>query len=202
MADSTVVTVAEYNAAHILLDTPQDAGFSTGNIQAAINGATDWLESQLYQPVQQTSHTDIYNVQQSDWCSVDTGGNLNIYLKYFPVISLDNLYWRITPSDNWTHEFATDDYSYADDLRVIQVPFANPFWPTSSVYQQVKVVYSSGYLQAAMPNDIKQSVITLTAALLSRGYTTIDGAGQVHRLLSQADWRMVNDTIDKYTRRF
>ena len=64
------------------------------------------------------------------------------------------------------------------------------------------MLFRSGYLQAAMPNDIKQSVITLTAALLSRGYTTIDGAGQVHRLLSQADWRMVNDTIDKYTRRF
>lgn len=197
-----VITIAEYNAAHILLDTPQDAGFSSGNIQAAIDGATAWLESQLYQPVQATAHADIYNVQQSDWCSVDTGGNLNIYLKYFPVISISNIYWRITPSDNWTNEYDPDWYSYSDDLRVVQIPFANSFLPSSSMYQQVKVVYTSGYTPQEMPHDLKQAVITLTAALLSRGYTTIDGAGGMHRLLAQSDWRMVNDTIDKYTRRF
>ena len=203
MADSTVVTVAEYQAARIIVDSPLDGGLSQQEIQVAINGATAWIESQLYQPVQETLHDDIYNVNMSDWCSVDTAYCLNIFPPFFPVSTVDNIYWRLTPTDNWTNEFDSTNWSLADDLRIVRIPFANPFVASDGgPFQQIRIIYTSGYTQATMPPDIKQSVITVTAAYLKRGYVAEAATGSPVSILSPLDMKMVNDTIDKYRRRF
>lgn len=198
-----VITIAEYKAAHIIVDTPLDGTFSDNDIQAAINGATAWFESQLYQPVQQTAHDDVYNVNQSDWCSVDTSWCLNIYPPYFPVTTIDAIYWRLSPTDNWSNQFQSTDWSLSSDLRVVKIPFANPFYPSDGgPFQQARVVYTSGYSQVSMPGDIKQSVITLTASYLKRGYVGETGSGTPISILSPYDQKMVSDIIDKYKRRF
>lgn len=193
-------TLQQYRAAHVLDATALAGAYSDNEVQAFLDQATAWLDSQLYQSITTTVITSEPYSLGTPWLSVNNHGALHILPKRFPIQSVQAIAWRTDPSDNFTRSFATTDYSLDTQMRRIIVPFNCPF--RRHQWGEVSLSYTYGY--ATIPADIVLACILVGAAIGSVGYAAVDlrGAG-VRAILPEWLWTSgVAEVVSKYMRRF
>src|SRR5574337_666901 len=168
-------TVQQYQNAATVNASAVDGAFSDAQLQQALDAATEYIDSELYQPVGQTVQQDTFQVG-SLYCSVGPDGALSIFPRYFPLLSVTSVLYRTDPATAWASAtaFAATDYAADDALRRIVVPVNNPF--ARGQWGQVQVNYTSGY--TAIPADIMQACIILATGFLSMGLAVMDPKGQ------------------------
>lgn len=181
------ISVSEYKT-YPLVKVP--TGFTDEQIETQLNNAWRTIVDKCYQPLNQTTNTDIYTFPSKN-ANVTPAGELKIELKFSPAISLTSVKWSTNIGVNgWTA------LSNCDLIGSCIICHDAPF--SRGGYGLLQVVYASGY--TTIPDDLKEACALMTAHLLSGGlFPTQGGVGEGSVL---ALWipKDVQDTINRYKR--
>jgi len=183
------ITVADYKT-RPLVKVP--TGFTDDQVATTLNAAWATIIRKCNKPLDSTATTDIYTFP-SKHVNQTPQGDINISLKYSPVISVTSVKYSTNISSNgWT---TLSGYDVIDDYIICHTaPFGR------GDYGFFQVVYTSGY--ATIPDDLKEACALMTAHLLSGGMFPTQGTtgeGSVLPLWTPKD---VQATIDNYKRVF
>lgn len=198
MTITSLATLAQYDSNHILMASINDDAYSPAEKQFFLDQATTYIESQAYQSFRAAEYIETLRLGNT-YCSVDEYGFLNVLPKYFPLTDVETLEYRVTPGGDWI-TFDDDTYSIGDP-RVITVPFNNPLVPR--MWAEVRVTYTAGYDDDAIPNDLIFACCLVAAYFMSAGYAAVSIQGTtVQSVLPKWAWDVVNATVNKYQRQF
>ena len=195
----SLATVEQYMDAKIVVASLNDGLYTSEQIQRFLDYATDFIESQCYQNLELTAHSEVLEVGTL-YCSVDTRRQLNIVVKNSPVVAISAVSYKRFPADDWTL-IDSDTWSFTISSSRINVPYASPLAP--GLWGLVKVDYSAGYVAGSVPGDLVFATILIAAHFASMGYAAIDiRSGMVRQVLPRDAMRIVDDTISRYQRQF
>ena len=211
----SLATTDEYLAHHLIASQPKGTAYTTPELQAFLDDASAWFESQCMQPIAQAN--EIYPEQVGTvYASVDAQGVLNLFPRFFPVIDINSIKYRYDPSEAWSSAsaFATTDYTVQDYAHsgfswgaIIRIPSANPF--VRGQWGEVELDIDVGYPTDAIPGDIKEAVILKAFEFAAARWAPVDP--ETNRPLSiipawvegtKASPGFIPQTVDKYQRRF
>lgn len=201
MTLTSIASYAEYNQAKIVAAEVDGTLYPEAAIQAFLNYASDYFESQCYQSIRLQEYIEAETLGTL-YCSVDPNGWLNVFPRRFPIVEVTELAYRLTPAATWT-VIDEDLYSVNDQGRII-VPYGSILNPLR--YAEVRTTYTAGFSQSApdaMPGDCKYAVILLSAFFASAGYAAVDINGETAKaVVPKWAWDIIDMTIQKYGRQF
>ena len=206
----SLASTTEYKAHHLIAAQPKGTAYSDPELQAFLDAASTWFESQCYQPV--ATVNEIYPEQVGTiYASVDNQGCLNIFPRFFPLIDINSIKWRLDPSTAWADAtaFASTDYTVQDYAHagfswgaIIRIPSANPFI-RGQIGAEIQLDIDVGYASDAIPADVKEAVILQAFKYAAARWAPVDP--ETNRPLSIIPaWvdPLINQTIATYQRRF
>lgn len=148
-----------------------------GSLADQIVDASAWLESEFtFQPLFQQAYTGEILPMPSMQAAFDNQNMLVFRPKHFPVISVSSIVLYLQQANPTTFD-ATQAFIDANQ-QTVRVPNLQATGTTQVYYPNrfmsrtrnmwLTIGYTAGFLPAALPPDIRQAVILLVSAILSR----------------------------------
>lgn len=195
----SLATLIQYNQAKIVNASPNDELYDPAAMQAFLDYASKYLESQTYRTLELAAVTETLQVG-SLYCNLAPGGGLNIFPKQFPVVAISALSYRYLPSADFT-DVDTDLWSFTQEGDQITLPYEVPV--PNGRWAQIRLSYSAGYAEGEIPDDLIMACIVIAANFSSFGYGALDIGGRpLSSVLPKSAFDMVNQTIGRYKRQF
>ena len=195
----SLATLEQYNDAKIVLASVNDELYTPAQMQSFLDYASKYIESQCYRTLELATVTETLQLG-SIYASMGPSGQLNVFLKQFPVVTISAFAYRYLPSADFT-DIDTDLWSFTQDGDQITLPYQVPVSRYS--WGQLRIAYSAGYPAGSVPDDLIMANISLAADMASYGYAAVTAQERnVRSILPASAFKMIDATIGRYKRQF
>ena len=172
-------------------------GFA-GSLADQISAASAWIETQCYQPLLSTTWANEAIGMPSLRASFANDGGLTFRPRHWPVSSVTALKIAVTQTLATTYDatqvFVDGNRRLCSVPNLIQFPAQQssnsiPPPPSRSQSAQLILTYQAGYAYSALPADVKEAAILITAELISKRHNPVgapdlaDGASRISVVL-------------------
>ena len=202
---TSIATIDQYDAAKIILSSPNDDLYAPDQKQAFLDAASDYIETLMYQPARLTSQDETF-LLGTLYCSLDQNQMINIFPRYFPVGTISSIKYKAAPGTSASQVTITPDQYDVIPGGVgvgprIVIPFS--WWNSPQAFLIFEVIYTSGYAAGAMPKDLVYICCLVAAYFMSAGYAATEINGNTARqVLPDWAWPIVTEVTDRYGRQF